>query len=229
MTRLVLLTSPLLGPSVWAPVADDLRAAGLGVTVPRLPDRLESPSDVLAGFLAQVPSGEPLTLVAHSNAGLYVAALAAALPVEALVLVDAGLPSAGPGTPTAPPWFREQLAGLAGADGRLPPWSRWWPDEDSSGLYPDDDTRAAVEAEQRTLPLAYFDAEVPSPPGWERLPAAYLAFGKTYADERAEAARRGWPVETLAGQHLHPLVDPAGVTEALLRLLGRLGVVNGFP
>ena len=70
---------------------------------------------------------------------------------------------------------------------------------------------------------------MPSPPGWEDLPAAYLAFGDTYADERADAARRGWPVATLQGLHLHPLVDPAGVAEALEGLLARLGVVNEFP
>ena len=176
-----------------------------------------------------MPPGEPVVLVPHSNAGLYAAALAAARPVQAVVFVDAGLPSAAPATPTAPPGFRARLAGLAGDDGRLPPWTRWWPDQDLSQLFPDEDSRAAVEAEQRRLPLSYFDAEVPSPAGWERLPAAYLGFGETYADERTEAEARGWPVETLEGLHLHQLVDPGGVADALLRLLGRLGVVNGFP
>ncbi len=92
--------------------------------------------------------------------------------------------------------------------------------EDLDDLFPDPRPRAAVEREQRRLPLSYFAADVPTPAGWERLPAAYLAFGDTYADERAEAVRRGWPTETLPGGHLHQLVDPAGVAEAVLRLLG---------
>jgi pimeloyl-ACP methyl ester carboxylesterase len=229
MTSVVLLASPLLGPSVWAPVADELGARGSAVTVPRLPDRIDTPDDVLDGFREGMPTGEPVVLVPHSNAGLYAAALAAARPVQAVVFVDAGLPAAAPATPTAPPGFRAQLGGLADDEGRLPPWTRWWPDLDLSELFPDEGSRAAVEAEQRRLPLSYFDAEVPSPAGWERLPAAYLGFGETYVDERTQAEARGWPVETLPGLHLHQLVDPGGVADALLRLLGRLGVVNAFP
>jgi hypothetical protein len=70
---------------------------------------------------------------------------------------------------------------------------------------------------------------VPSPPGWETLPTAYLAFGDTYAEERSTAERRHWPVRTLPGEHLHLLVDPEAVTDALLELIAGLGVVNLFP
>jgi hypothetical protein len=143
--------------------------------------------------------------------------------VQAVVFVDAGLPSSAPGTPAAPPSLREHLATLADRDGVLPPWTGWWPAAILDELFPDAASRAAVEGEQRRLPLSYFAAEVPSPAGWERLPAAYLAFGDTYADERAAAARRGWPTGTLPGGHLHQLVDPPGVAAALLRLLGLVG------
>ena len=68
----------------------------------------------------------------------------------------------------------------------------------------------------------YFDGAVPSPSGWAALPAAYLAFGDTYDHERAAAGRRGWPVQTLSGGHLHMLVDPGAVTQALLELLDGL-------
>ena len=108
----------------------------------------------------------------------------------------------------------------------LPVWTSWWAGEDLSGLFPDAVARAAVEAEQARLPLAYFDAVVPSPPGWADLPAAYLAFGDAYAEERAVAGARGWPTATLAGEHLHPLVDPDGVAEALKGLLGQLGLLS---
>jgi hypothetical protein len=219
MTRLVLVPSPLLGPAVWAPVADELRRRGRSVSVAGPAGPVGSPTDVVRGLLAELAPGEPLTLVPHSNAGLYVAALAAERPVEGVVFVDAGLPSSAPTTPATPPAFRAFLAGLVGDDGLLPPWTRWWPAEDVDALFPDAQTRAAVEREQRRLPLGYFEADVPTPPGWERLPAAYLAFGDTYADERAEARGRGWPVETLPGEHLHLLVDPVAVTDALVRLL----------
>jgi hypothetical protein len=96
-------------------------------------------------------------------------------------------------------------------------------------LFPDAATRAAVEAEQPRLPLSYFDAAVPSPSGWQDLPAAYLAFGDTYAAERDVARARGWPVTTLPGEHLHLLCAPDAVTDALLGLVGRLGLSGEGP
>ena len=154
-------------------------------------------------------------LVPHSNAGLYVAALAAARPVERVVFVDAGLPSAAASTPTAPPGFRQQLGGLVADDGLLPPWTRWWPGEDTDALFPDHGARAAVEREQRRLPLAYFDADVPTPAGWERLPAALPRLRGHLRRRAGRGLRRGWPTRTLPGEHLHLLVDPAGVAEAV--------------
>ncbi|NUR07820.1 MAG: hypothetical protein HOQ45_12540, partial [Nocardioidaceae bacterium] len=101
----------------------------------------------------------------------------------------------------------------ADADGLLPPWTEWWPSEDTAVLLPDGTVRAAVEREQRRLPLAYFEAAVPSPPGWRDLPAAYLAFGEAYAEETARARASGWRVEVLPGEHLHLVVDPEAVAD----------------
>jgi hypothetical protein len=214
--RLVLLPSPLLGPAVWAPVAGVLRDQGQLASVATVRGQVGRPADVVRGFLAELPEHEPLVLVPHSNAGLYVAALAAARTVAGVVFVDAGLPSSEASTPTAPAGLREHLADLADADGLLPPWTRWWPDLDH--LFPDTETRRLVEVEERRLPLGYFHDAVPTPSGWEALPAAYLSFGDTYGDERAEARSRRWPERTLDGGHLHMLVDPQAVAHAVLRL-----------
>ena len=219
--RLVLLASPLLGPAVWTPVAALLRDGGRDVTVATSPGVVRSPEDVLDAWVPQLPEDEDLVLVPHSNAGLYVAALAAVRRVTGVVFVDAGLPRSEGRTPTAPPAFRTLLAGLADAHGLLPPWTQWWPGEDLEGLFPDRMTRAVVEAEQVRLPLGYFEEEVPSPSGWDDQ-VAYLGFGDTYADEQAEARRRGWPLQVLAGRHLHQLIDPAGVAEAVTRLAAAL-------
>jgi pimeloyl-ACP methyl ester carboxylesterase len=222
--RLTLLASPLLGPATWTPVAELLRGRGHDVTVPALREPGGTPADVLAAFLAATPD-EPSVLVPHSNAGLYAAALAAERRLDGIVFVDAGLPADGPTTPTAPPAFRDFLGGLADVDGLLPPWTGWWADEDVDGLFPSATSRAAVEAEQPRLPLAYFDAELPSPPGWQALPTAYLAFGAdAYAAELAVARSRGWPVEVLDGQHLHMLVDPGAVAGAVLALARDCGL-----
>jgi hypothetical protein len=94
-------------------------------------------------------------------------------------------------------------------------------------LFPDDRTRARVEAQQRRLLLTYFSDAVRASTG-RRVPAsAYLAFGETYADEAATARRRGWPVRSLPGGHLHMLQDPQAVAGVLVDLLAALGLRSG--
>jgi hypothetical protein len=213
---LALLPSPLLGPRSWADVAAVLRAAGHEALV--VDTGGGTPDAVVAAALAGLPADRPLVLVPHSNAGLYVPVLAAARQVTGCVFVDAALPDPEGPTPTAPPGMRDQLALLAGPDGVLPPWTEWWGDADLSGLFPDPATRAEVVTEQPRLPLAYFEAVVPTPP-WDHLRCAYLAFGTTYADEAARARAAGWRVTTLPGRHLHQLVDPVEVAASVVGLL----------
>jgi hypothetical protein len=200
---LLLLNSPLVGPGTWAPVAERLRGLGREVVV-------ADPRDARANA--------PVVLVPHSNAGLFAPGLAPRLDVRATVYVDAALADDGPDTAMAPPGLLAHLRTLMDPDGVLPPWSRWWPADALDGLYPDAETRAALEREQPRLPLAYFNRRLPVPEGWVHRPAAYLAFGETYADERERARRLGWPVEQMAGRHLHQLHDPDGVAAAVLRL-----------
>jgi hypothetical protein len=64
------------------------------------------------------------------------------------------------------------------------------------------------------VPFAYLTARVELADGWDALPAAYLSFGDTYAEERSDAAARGWPVSVMAGGHLHMLHAPAEVRSA---------------
>jgi len=201
--NVVLLYSPLVGPATWQPVASQLGVAGHDVTVadPRT-----------------VEADGPVLLVPHSNAGLYVPMLAERLDVIGVVYVDAALAEDGPDTALAPPALVDHLRTLMDPDGVLPPWSRWWAAEDLVGLFPDDVTRAVVEREQPRLPLAYFTRRLPVPAGWSDRPSAYLAFGDTYAVEIARARELGWPVEVMAGRHLHQLHEPAAVADAILRL-----------
>ena len=201
--NLVLLHSPLVGPATWEPVAARLTGEGHRVVVadPRI-----------------VQADGPVILVPHSNAGLYAPSLVERLAAVATVYVDAALPGEGPDTPLAPPALVDHLRTLMDPDGVLPPWSRWWPAEELVGLFPDEVTRAAVEREQPRLPLAYFTRRLPVPAGWTARPSAYLAFGDTYADELARARGLGWPVEVMAGRHLHQLHQPAAVADAIVRL-----------
>lgn len=224
---LCLLPSPLLGPACWRPVAAALSGSGWAVAeVPRPRTAPRGGADALATFLAAVPEGRDVVLVPHSNAGLFVPSLAAFRRRTAgYVFVDAGLPAPGAArAPMIPPEFYALLAGKADSRGLLPPWTQWWEGEDLSGLFPDARTRAEVESEQQRLPLSYFQESVPVPPSWPAAPGAYLAFGDAYDSERATAAALGWPVTTLAGEHLHMLVNPAQVAAAIAGLIGKIGV-----
>lgn len=219
MTTFALLASPLLGPAVWRPVAEALRADGHGAAVLAASPGSGTPEEVLRDLLDACPPADDLVLVPHSNAGAYAAALAARLDVGAVVLVDAVLPPPAGVVPLAPPSLLDLLRGLADGEGRLPPWTRWWPEADLAPLFPDAACRRRVEAEEPRLPLAYFEGSLPAPPGWEPVRRAYLAFGATYAAERAQAEARGWRTRTLTGTHLHPLHDAEGVADAIVDLL----------
>lgn len=217
--ELALLPSPLLGPAAWGPAAEALRTRGWSTTVCGLPPEFASPSEVLRHFVESLPPQRPVIVVPHSNAGLFVPALVRQRRVIGSVFVDAALPPQEGSTGLAPAALLDLLESKADGGGRLPPWTQWWEPSEIGSLFPDEATRRSVEAGQPQLPLTYFHASLEVPAGWSDLPSAYLAFGDTYADERARAAGWGWPVATLAGQHLHMLVAPDEVAEAVSRLV----------
>jgi hypothetical protein len=220
-----LLPSPLLGSVAWEPVRDALWARRLEAFVVAVPTRPESASQVLDTFVAAIPIGDDVILVPHSNAGLYAPAVAAAVRAAATVFVDAAMPASEEHTPLAPPDFYAFLSTLADADGRLPPWSRWWDAADLDGLFPSQEWQRRVQESEPQLPLAYFASTVAVPDGWPDRPCAYIAFGDTYADETARARQFGWPVAVLAGGHLHVLHDPEQVAEEIVARAADLGVV----
>lgn len=206
----MLVPSSLLGPATWAAVGDVLLAGGHRVVVARVDDVVEAS----AGLDGPV-------LVPHSNAGYFAPSSGLAVGAVATVYVDAALPlGPGPEAALAPPEFYAFLEGLVAEDGLLPPWTGWW--DDLGDLFPDEQTRASVEAEQQRLPLEYFARTLPVLPGWAEWPAAYLAFGDTYAAEVAFAREHGWPVTVLAGQHLHQLHDPEAVAAAIVVLAAQV-------
>lgn len=222
----VLVPSPVLGPASWRLVEQALQRAGWPTIMPAASGPVRTGPDVLAGMLAAVPADREVVVVAHSNAGVYVPALVTRRAVVAAVFVDALLPAAAGGpVPLAPPALLEFLRARADTDGLLPPWTDWWDDTDVAALFPDAHTRALIEREQPRVPLSYFESSLTVPPDWDQGPMAYLAFGDTYTAQRADAESRGWPTATLAGEHLHMLIDPTQATQALTALLARLGIL----
>lgn len=212
---LMLIHSPFLGPATWRSTADALRSKQRSVRLPSLLAVAKSaPPYWPAGVQSIIESAadDPVVLVPHSNAGLYVPAAIDALgeQVRGVVFVDAALPSVG--HHTTPDFLRE----LATVDGLLPPWTSWWAEADVAALFPDAQLRAEVEAEQPRMPLAYYDHLPPTTQDWTMPSAGYIWFGPPYDKGAAQATSKGWPIAHLAGNHLHMLTDPNAVATAVL-------------
>lgn len=229
MTRVLLLPSPLLPRLSAVPFLEALgrrrwgaRRDAVTVGVAGFPTAPPDAQTVLGTFRRAVRDDRPDLVVTHSNGGRYAALAAPGIPV---VHVDAALPPAsGEEVPMAPAAMLEHLAALADRDGLLPPWSRWWPEEDFAPVLPDPAARADLRDHEARMPLSYFRSRLGAPAGWAGQPQAYLAFGDTYADETAFAREQGWPTAVLEGaRHLHHLVDPDAVARAVLDLAAALG------
>ena len=223
----VLVHSPLVGPGTWGPVAAELGRRGRLVAVPVLaPDVLPDWRpwvDEVCRVVRAMPGR--MIVAGHSGGGIMLplVATAARADIGCLLFVDSDVPQRGGETAVVPAVFREFLAGLADADGVLPPWPAWWDDSTMRDLIPDDDVRAAIAAEAPALPLSYFGEAIPSPVGWDEVPCGYLQLSEAYTDAAAEARGRDWPVESIEGaQHLHLVVGPGEVADVMLGLAGRL-------
>jgi len=225
---MVLLHSPLVGPSTWRPVAERWAVDGATVLVPDLRGVATGPPpyerSALAAVRAALPERGDIVLVAHSNAALYVPLLVAGLStrVRCIVFVDARVPTDSASVPLGQAAMVEELAGRLDRDGLLPGWIDWWPADDVRELLPGADGRERIRAEQPTIPLRYLRHRLATPHGWSALPSGYLQPSAAYDTEASAAADRGWPVRRLTGGHLHQLVAPDQVLQELRTLLGSL-------
>ena len=220
--KLVLLHSPLVGPSTWMAVAPLLQARGHGVAVPDLTPIMaeDGPYYPALAEAAAAAISDPAVLVAHSGAGALIPAVAALKAVKSAVFVDALLPHPGDswfaGVPEA---LGARLRAMA-KDGKLPPWHAWWPKGAMETLLPDRKTGAAFLSEQTELPLAYFEERAPD--AVLRTPSAYLQLSDAYAGDADSAAAEGWPVARLGLHHLAMLTHASQIAAAIEELAGTL-------
>jgi len=169
-------------------------------------------------------AGEPVILIGHSGAGplLATAGTMLAEAVQGYVFVDAGLPVPGRSwMETVPPDLAAQVRDMADPRGWLPPWSRWWGEEELATLVPDPVLRRRFAAGCSRLPLAMFEEIHPPVPGWPNAPGGYLQLSEAYDDEAAGARELGWPVRQRLTHHLALLTDPAQIAFDIRELIGR--------
>ncbi|AXK35240.1 alpha/beta fold hydrolase [Streptomyces armeniacus] len=232
---LVLVHSPLTGPSTWEPVATELRGRGYVTHVPSVAGEFADGGPYFPRLAARVADGivrdggtGPVLLAAHSGAGALLPAAAAAaegagVPVAGLLHADAPLPHPGRSWfDTVPVELRERLNALA-RDGELPPWDEWFPPGTIEELLPDGAQRAAFRAELPRLPLGWFEEPAPELPArYAPSPSGYLRLSGAYEDEARRAEREGRPVVRRDAHHLALLTEPRATADALAELAGAL-------
>jgi hypothetical protein len=221
-----LLHSPLVGPSTWAPVAQELRRRGHVSAAPALGESAEAApywqrhAGAFANSLGDLSLDADLVLVAHSGAGPLLPAVRAELPrpIGGYLFVDAGLPRHRASRldllHEELPAAAAQLRDLLAAGGRYPTWE----DADLREEIPDPEVRRRVLAEQCPRGLDFWTEAIEVPRRWPDAPCAYLRLTAGYGVPAAEARRRGWPVRGLTVGHFHMLVDPPAIADALLDL-----------
>ena len=230
--RLVLVHSPLVSCETWEPVARDLAADGYAVAVPDLAGTIAAgPPYHLrqAQAVADSAAGQPAILIGYSRAGPLLAAAGSMLgnDVRGYLFFDARLPAPGRSwMQTTPPDQAAWLRGMADPQGWLPPWSRWWGEEELAALVPDPALRRQFAAGCPQLPLAMVEEAYPPTAGWPAAAGGYLQLSEAYHDQAAQARELGWPVRVQLSHHLALLTQPGQVASEIRSLIGQLGSMS---
>jgi hypothetical protein len=82
--------------------------------------------------------------------------------------------------------------------------------------------RDTIACEQPSLALSWYEQTVVIPAGWDTSPCGYIYFGPPDDEVAEQLAQRGWPVRRVPGLHLHMVVDPIAVADALEKVASAL-------
>lgn len=230
-SEFILVAGPLVRASSWEPTARHLRAAGHRVQVPDVLAHHHAPPSWNAWtshLLEHLTSANEPFVVSHSSASVLAAELATRLPVKGVIIVDGEVPpSQGVASPVRPA-LHELIKGLAGADGSLPIWSRWFAGNAQRMslvgldiLASDAVAFARFEAELPGMHVGWFEDTIKLA-DWDHVPAGFIQTSPIYDHAFAEAQRRGWPVTRLQGTHLHPTLQPAETADAIISMSRQL-------
>ncbi|WP_426538423.1 alpha/beta hydrolase [Bradyrhizobium sp. McL0615] len=227
----ILVPGPLVRASSWEPTAGHLRAAGHRVQVPDVLAHHDTPpswSTWTSHLLEHMTSADAPFVVGHSSASVLAAELATKLPVKGVIIVDGEVPpSQGAASPVRPA-LHEHIKAIAGADGTLPIWSRWFAGDARrlslvglDILASDPVAFARFEAELPRMHVGWFEDTIKLA-NWDHVRAGFIQTSPIYDHAFAEAQRRGWPVTRLQGTHLHPALQPAETADAIISMSRQL-------
>jgi len=222
---MLLVHSPLLGPSTWDELLPLLDSAGWSVAVPDLRPLVEtSPFHpaVCESAAAAAASSARVVVVGHSRAGPYLPGIAAALgsAVSEVVFLDARLPYPGRS------WLSSLTADQAGTlrelthEDRLATWDRWFSPDALEGLLPDPQQRERIRQELAELPWSLVTEELPAVAGaWNSARHIYVRLSAAYETVAAQAEDEGYAVLRHQADHLAMLTNPSTVANLVLSAL----------
>lgn len=225
---LLLVHSPLVGPSSLRRLAEGARFRGHEVFLPDLTSvaTADSPRWEAYASRAVASVGDlsvPIAVVGHSGAGAFLPAIGEAVnDLAALIFVDAAVPACA-GVHQTDDRMRELLDNQT-SDGLLLPWLDWWPTEDVADLLPDSADRELLATDMPRLPRSFYDDDVSLPTGWSQWHCGYLRLSSAYEAEFEEARVRGWRRTSIDGTHLSVHTHPEAVLDAIEGLLETTGV-----
>lgn len=225
-SNLLLVHSPLVGPSVWRPLVAHLTWLGATVACPDLtdavvdsvepsgPSRMQRFVDTAAGAAV----GDEIVLVGFSGAGVLLPNIAARLGgrIALTVFVDAVVPPS-----TGHHELGEQFVAFLDTqtvDRVLRSWIDWWPDAVAKML-PDETLRQAIAADMPRVPREFYDETLDVPVRWTEGEHRYLQLSRAYEADRDLAVSYGWPCIAIDGTHLTIATDPGAIVEALEQFL----------
>ena len=223
---LLLIHSPLVGPSSWRPLEEAAKDRGFDVRRPNLTSVSETPSPRWRHFVdlaSQAASDHSdVVLVGHSGAGALLPQIAERVGtrLQSAIFVDAIVPPIE-GAHATSQEFLSFLDGKA-VNGMLPKWIDWWPPEAIEGMVPNRQDRNELRRDMPRLPRSFFDETVPVPKGWSARPCAYLQLSPAYQHAYDEAQRRGWKHALIDGTHLSIFTDPIAVLSTIEGLVDQL-------
>ena len=234
-TVFVLVHSPLVGPLTWSLVANRLRARGLEVAVPSLPNIplagepfWKRYASAVAKELESISTSRDLILVGHSGAGALLPAIRQMTrhPVRSYIFVDADIPENGRSRldllELESAAIAQELRQMLKRGERYPTWS----DDDLREIVPDATLRQAILQELRPQSLAFFEEPIPVFTTWPDAPCGYMRLSAGYNRASAKAREEGWGYIEFDAGHFHMLVDPGTVGDALMEMAERMGILS---
>lgn len=218
MPTLIFIHSPVASPATWEAVADLAERADYATRIVSLTDAIFHPVsggppylEHCAEAIATAARGcaRPI-LVAHSGAGLLLAAAATEMDAPAgAVVVDGLMPQPGKSWfDTAPPALSQRIRALA-QDGVVAPWQEWWPPGAIRAFFKREADYQRLAAATPRVPLAFFEEPAPPMDMPAEVPCAYLRLSAACDADADEAQRRGWSVVRREANHIAMLTDAA--------------------